>query len=146
MTLHAEQRDAIERECTRLIYQYAYWNDERNFEALAGMFTEDAVLYRPSSPEVATVGRSAILEAFRKRPAEVMTFHVCSDVLIDVEGPGTAVGRSRILLLSGARPADGDAAPAEARPALPGTFRDRFRLTETGWKFAERRGSFWVRT
>lgn len=142
MQMHDEL--AIQRACTRLVSQYAYLNDERRFEELAELFTEDAVLYRPSAPVQAIEGRQAILEAFRKRPADAMTFHVCSDILIDVQSAYAAQGRSRILLLSTVRQEDGTASQAEPKAPVPGIFRDRFRLTEKGWKFAERQGSFWI--
>jgi len=135
---------SIQRACTWLVSQYAYLNDERRFEELAALFTEDAVLYRPSTPEQAIKGRHAILEAFRKRPADTMTFHVCSDILIEVQSEHAAQGRSRIVMLSTVRHLDGTASQSEARVPLPGVFRDSFRLTETGWKFAERRGSLWI--
>lgn len=134
----------IRQACADLIVRYAYLNDERRFDELADLFTEDAVLYRPSSPEQGIAGRPAILEAFRKRPAEAMTFHVTTDVLIDVENVEQAQGRSRILLLSATRPPEAGALPSDAKPAVPGVFRDRFQLTEQGWKFSERRGMFWI--
>jgi len=132
-----------EQACTRLIAQYAYLNDERRFDELAALFTDDAVLYRPSAPDQAIVGRAAILAAFRKRPAQTMTFHVCSDILIDVVDDATALGRSRILLLSAPRGEPGGPAPVAGTP-VPGVFRDRFVRTDDGWKFAERRGAFWI--
>jgi hypothetical protein len=141
--MNSSDRISIERECARLISQYAYLNDERNFELLANLFTEDAVLYRPATPQQAVLGRAAILEAFKKRPAEVATFHVCSDVIVDVESESAASARSRILLMSGAR-TEGSMVPTDIKPAVPGTFRDRFQLTEDGWKFKERRGGFWI--
>jgi hypothetical protein len=134
----------IRQVCTDLIVRYAYLNDERRYDELASLFTEDAVLYRPSAPEQGIIGRPAILAAFRKRPADTMTFHVTSDILVEVQDEETAQARSRILLLSGTRPQDGSALPLDARPPVPGVFSDRFRLTDKGWKFAERRGMFWI--
>ena len=142
MQMHDEL--SIRCACTELVSRYAYLNDERRFEELAGLFTEDAVLYRPSAPSQAIHGREAILAAFRKRPADTMTFHVCSDILIDVQGKDAAQGKSRILLLSAVRPQDGTA-PLAGAP-VPGVFIDRFTLTEEGWRFAERRGSFWIQS
>jgi ketosteroid isomerase-like protein len=142
--MQANQQAAIERACTHLISQYAYLNDQRSFEALADLFTQDAVLFRPSAPDQAIVGRDAILEAFRKRRPEVMTFHVCSDVIIDVDDAARAHGQSRILLLSATRPAQDGVVAKVAEPPVPGVFRDKFTLTEDGWKFAERRGTFWI--
>lgn len=135
---------SIERACARLISQYAYLNDERRFDELSQLFSEDALLYRPSAPEQAIRGRAAILQAFEKRPANAMTFHICSDILIDVKDETCAVGRSRILLLSAARPEDGQLATVESKVPVPGVFHDVFRLTGQGWQFAERRGAFWI--
>jgi hypothetical protein len=134
----------IQQACARLIATYAYLNDERRYEELADLFTDDAVLFRPSAPGQAIAGHKAILAALRKRPADAMTFHVTSDVIIDVENDSMADGRSRILLFAGTRSAAGAALPEDARPPVPGVFRDRFRLTDQGWKFAERRGEFWI--
>lgn len=134
----------IRQACTDLIVRYAWLNDERRYEELAALFTEDAVLYRPSAPELGIAGRPAILAAFRKRPLDTMTFHVTSDILVEVQDEENAQARSRILLLSGSRPQDGGALPLDAKAPVPGVFRDRFRLTARGWQFAERRGMFWI--
>jgi ketosteroid isomerase-like protein len=140
METHDER--SIQWACAELITRYAYLNDERRFDELAALFTEDALLCRPSAPDREIRGRDAILAAFRQRPAATMTFHVCSDILIEVQDAQRAQGRSRILLLSAARPADGTTPPAGA--PMPGSFIDRFALTDDGWKFTERRGSFWL--
>ena len=140
--MHMHDEPSIQRACTELISRYAYLNDERRFEELAALFTEDALLYRPSAPDQAIRGREAILASFRKRPADTMSFHVCSDILIEVQGADRAQGRSRILLLSALRPVDGTTPQAGA--PMPGVFKDLFALTEEGWRFAERRGSFWI--
>ena len=142
--MHLDHRAAIERACARLIAEYAYLNDQRRFEELAALFTPDALLFRPSAPDKAIAGHDAILEAFRKRPADVMTFHVCTDVIVTVDDEASAHAQSRILLLSTKRPAHEGAAPGAAEPPVPGVFHDRFSLTENGWKFAERRGAFWI--
>lgn len=140
--MHMQDELSIQRACSALVSHYAYLNDERRFDELAALFTDDAVLYRPSAPTHAIQGRAAILAAFQKRPSDSLTFHVCSDILIDVDSADAARGRSRILLLSATRPEDG--AIAQAGIPVPGVFVDRFTLTAAGWKFAERRGSFWV--
>jgi hypothetical protein len=142
--MQANQQAAIERACTRLISQYAYLNDLRRYEELTDLFTQDAVLFRPSAPDQAIIGRDAILEAFRKRRPEIMTFHVCTDVIIDVDDASRAHGQSRILLLSATRPQQDGIVAKVAESPVPGVFRDKFTLTEDGWKFAERRGMFWI--
>ena len=85
-------------------------------------------MVRPTAPDAPTVGREAILAAFKARPPRV-TRHVCSNVVIDVESEDAARGVSAMLLFTGA-----------AEP-LVGSFHDRFVLTADGWRFAERRGS-----
>jgi hypothetical protein len=135
---------SIRQACADLIVRYAYLNDERRFEELAALFTEDARLYRPSAPGQAIEGRAAILEAFRKRSSDTITFHVTSDVLVEVQGARRAQARSRILLLSATRPQDAGALPADLKTPVPGVFRDSFELTGDGWKFSERRGMFWI--
>lgn len=145
MPFDALQRLLIEQECQRLIHRYAYLNDERNFDALIDLFTDDAILYRPSAPAMPLVGREAILASFRGRPADVRTFHLCTDVMVDIEDREHATARSRIVLLSGPRSDPGAVTvDAVSKPPAPGTFEDRLLLTAQGWKFSERRGSFWI--
>lgn len=135
----------IIRTCEQLIYRYAYLNDERDFDALIQLFTEDAVLYRPSAPDTPLQGHAAILASFRSRAPDIRTFHSCSDVMVSVEHAQLAHARSRILLLSASRSApSATAIAAPDKPPMPGTFRDQFQLTAGGWKFSQRRGSFWI--
>lgn len=139
------ERLLITEACRRLIYRYAYLNDQRDFDALMDLFTDDAVFCRPSAPNEEIVGRQAIRKAFDARPPSIATFHLCSDVLVEVSSPQRAQARSRILLLSGPRGEDGsDPPPAVVKPPLPGTFQDELRLTTQGWKFARRQGSLWI--
>jgi hypothetical protein len=142
--MNLNDQAAIERACARLISAYAFLNDQRRYDELAALFTPDARLFRPSAPDKAIVGHDAILEAFGKRPAGVMTFHVCTDVIVTVDDESSAHAQSRILLLSATRPEPGSIKPAVADTPVPGVFHDTFKLTGSGWKFAERRGSFWI--
>jgi len=142
--MHQTNENAVRQACTDLIVRYAYLNDERRFVELAELFTADAVLYRPSAPEQGVVGRDAILAAFCKRPADTMTFHATSDILVDVQDGQQAQARSRILLLSAIRAPDASALPIEPKLPVPGVFHDSFVRTDDGWKFAERRGLFWI--
>jgi hypothetical protein len=142
-TIPPVEEAAIRLACADLIVRYAYLNDERRFDELAALFTEDAVLFRPSAPERPIEGRPAILAALGKRPPETVTFHVTSDVLVEVDSATTARCRSRILMMSGTRSPEGGA-PTDVRPAVPGVFIDHLRLTADGWRFASRRGSLWL--
>ena len=125
--LSAAERRAIEWDCTRLINLYANLNDAARWPELAALYAEDGLMTRPSAPDVPIVGRDAILAAFTARPPRA-TRHVCSNIVIDVEGADAARGTSAMLMFTGA------GAP------LVGGFNDRFVLTDAGWRFAERRG------
>ena len=126
--MNPDDRRAVEHDCARLIALYANLNDEARWDAVAALYAEDGVMVRPTAPDQPVVGREAILAAFKARPPRT-TRHVCSNVVIDVEGPATARGTSAMLLFTG------------EGPPLVGSFHDRFCLTAAGWRFAERRGS-----
>ena len=123
-----DERRAIEADCARLIALYANLNDAARWDDVAALYAEDGVMVRPTAPDAPTVGRAAILAAFKARPPRT-TRHVCSNVVIDVESADEARGESAMLLFTGA-----------AEP-LVGSFHDRFVRTADGWRFAERRGS-----
>lgn len=142
-TIPRDEEAAIKSDCADLIVRYAYLNDERRLDELAALFTEDAVLFRPSAPEQPIEGRQAILAALCKRPPETATFHVTSDVQVEVDSATTARCRSRILMMSGTRSPEGGA-PTDVRAPVPGVFVDVLRLTPDGWRFASRRGSLWL--
>lgn len=124
-----DQRRAIEADCARLVALYANRNDAADWDGVAALYAEDGVMTRPTAPGAPVVGRAAILAAFKARPART-TRHLCSNVVIEVEGETAALGESAMLLFTAA-----DA------PPLVGSFHDRFVLTAEGWRFAERRGS-----
>ena len=73
-------RLAIERACERLVLDFAYYSDHQEYEPLAQLFAADGIMERPGMASV--VGREAILQAYRARPAGRMTRHVCSNIRI----------------------------------------------------------------
>ncbi len=126
--LPPDARRAIEWECSRLINLYATLNDAARWPEVAQLYTRDGLMTRPSAPDIAIVGRAAILAAFTGRPARA-TRHICANIVIDAEDATTARGTSAMLLFTGG--------PAP----LVGSFADRFALTDEGWRFSERRGA-----
>lgn len=124
----ADERRAIEADCTRLIALYANRNDAADWEGVVALYAEDGLMARPTAPDAPIVGRAAILAAFQARPPR-KTRHVCSNVVIDVLSATEATGESAMVLFQ-----------PEGAP-LAGSFHDRFVLTGEGWRFAERRGS-----
>jgi hypothetical protein len=122
------EEQAIEHECARLVAHYANLNDKGAWEELADLFVPDGRLARPTAPDDVITGREAILAAFASRPPR-RTRHLCTNIVIQVINAQEASGECAIALFL-----------AEDKVKV-GSFNDRFRLTEQGWRFAERRGT-----
>ncbi|WP_296681026.1 nuclear transport factor 2 family protein [Novosphingobium sp.] len=118
-----------ERECERLILDYAALNDAARWDDLAALYLPSGRMSRPSSPDVFVEGRQAILAAFQARPPRASR-HICANIKVSIQCSTQASAVSQILLFTS----------AEGRP-LVGSYNDRFELTSEGWRFAERRGS-----
>lgn len=124
-----DERRAIEWDCTRLINLYANLNDEARWDEAVSLYAEDGLMTRPTAPDDEIVGREALLAAFLARPTRTSQ-HVVANIVVNVESPSAARAKSVILLFLG-----------KDAPPLIGTYRDRFVLTQEGWRFAERRGA-----
>ena len=123
-----------------LIVRYALLNDTQEWEELAGLYTEDGRMSRPTAPDEFIVGRSAILASFRARPPRASR-HIAANIVITLHGTAAAGATSNVLLYVGAAAPDGGLPVLPAGPPLIGSFRDRLIQTEAGWRFTERRGS-----
>lgn len=134
-----EQRIAIEWECTRLINRYALLTDEARWEDVVALYAKDGLMTRPTSPDDPIVGHEALLAAFTARLPRISR-HVCANIVVTVESETEASAESVILLFTGSAAEDGGLPIPDGAP-LVGTYRDRFRLTDEGWRFAERRGA-----
>ena len=132
------ERMAIEWACTRLINLYATLNDAARWEEVAALYAEDALMTRPTAPDVEIVGKAAILACFLARPVRVSR-HFCANIVIDVESATAARATSNLLLYAGSVHPDGGLPVLGSMP-LVGEYRDRFALTNDGWRFVERRG------
>lgn len=135
---------AIEWACTRLINLYANLNDAGRWEDLVALYAEDGLMMRPSAPDTPVVGKPALLASFLARPPRASR-HVCANIVVTGESATTARGESNILLFTGAIDPDGGLPMRDAAPPLVGRYDDRFVLTDTGWRFAERRGTLCFR-
>lgn len=131
----------IEAACTRLVNRFAVFNDAGRFAELVELFTEDGRYARPIAPDAFIVGRTDILASFEARPQDRVGRHLITNVLIDVHDARSASGFCYVTLYSGNsnHKAERFGLQAEASQYI-GEYRDRFVLTDAGWKFAERRG------
>lgn len=117
-----------EREIERLITDYAALNDAGEWDAVAALYVPEGRMSRPTAPDSFVEGREAILASFLARPARTSR-HVVANIRVTLAGDAAAA-TSQILLFT-----------AAGQPPLVGTYQDRLRRTEAGWRFAERRGS-----
>ena len=131
----------IERACERLVLDCARFHDAREFDKVAALFSEGGVFYRPLTPDVAMRGRVAILADLQKKPPDVSTMHVCTNITVEVHSATQAQGlayftvyvRQGLTTLGLPTPFDGT--------VHVGVYEDRFVETRDGWRIDERRGT-----
>jgi uncharacterized protein (TIGR02246 family) len=130
------QKLRIERECERLVTRYCHLVDHGQAAQVAELFTEDGVW---ASPEATMTGREQIRAGFQRRQENTarMSRHVCCNLLVEVVDEDHAGGVVYLTLYR----TDGDPArrvSPSAAPSVVGEYRDRFRRTPDGWRFAKR--------
>lgn len=126
---------AAEQDCARLVTGYCQAADRDDVEAFVALFTTDG---QWSSPDGSTVrGHDEMRAYFAARPGNVVSAHVCSNILVEVTGANSAAGRSvSTVYRSGAV----DGAPAVlAPPVAIVENHDEFALTGQGWRIRHRR-------
>ena len=128
--------------CRDTVLCLARAQDLQDWDTLAALFTEDAVLVRPGAEPLH--GRDAIRAAYAGRPPGRFTRHLVVSTLVDEAADGEARAHSTVLLWAGLA---GDAEGPQGRPAhgpeLLCEFDDRLQRGSDGrWRIAERRSRF----
>jgi hypothetical protein len=140
-TLSAAERLEIERACERLVYVYSRALDLGDMSAAADCFAEQGSMARPMMPDQVIQGRETIRASLLTRPKTLLTKHLATNVMIDVESRDAARGLSYLTMISTTPPADGKPPYVSQGPIYFGEFKDRFVRENGAWKFLERRGS-----
>lgn len=128
----ADSHAEIERACTGLVLDYAYYRDRPDADGLAGIFAEDAVLNVLGQ---AFVGRDAIRARLQGAENGPLFRHMMSTIRIFVDSEDRARGVSYVTVYSaspGAMPR-----PLGA-PLGVGEYHDAFVRTADGWKIQRR--------
>lgn len=126
----------ITEECTALSIAYARCVDFRDYDAFIELFTEDGELDVGRS----LIGRAAIADAMSRRPDELKSRHVLSNIFIDVIDADRARGISYLTLYRHIGPESLTGKPIEfSGPAAVGHYEDQFVRTESGFLFQRRR-------
>lgn len=136
----SEQTLLIEHACRRLSLAFAHLNDTQAYEALANLFTEDGVFYRPLAPDAAVAGRASILKDMQKKPADLLTHHVCTNIVVDVLCADSARGLTYFTVYLQPGYDRRRALPPFTGTVYVGIYEDQFLRTADGWKISERRG------
>ena len=140
-TLSAAERIEIERACERIVYEYSRALDVGDLSAAADFFAENGSMARPMAPEQVIQGREAVRASLLTRPKTLLTKHLATNVMIEVESRDSARGISYLTMIATTPPADGKPPFVSSGPVYFGEFRDRFVRENGAWKFLERRGS-----
>jgi SnoaL-like domain len=139
-SLSAAERTEIERACERLVYAYSRALDLGDLSGAADFFAENGSMSRPMAPDQVIRGREVIRASLLTRPKTLLTKHLATNVMIDVESRDAAGGISYLTMIA---TTPGDAKPPfdSPGPIYFGEFQDRFVRERGVWKFLERRGS-----
>lgn len=135
-----EQKSAIEWECRQLALQFTAHNDRQEWDEMCSLLTEDATFARPTDPDNPLKGRAAIQAAYEARPANRITRHICTNMIVTAMSPSQASGTMYALLYAGAEDNRGDLGIVADDRQLVGEFEDDYVLTEEGWRIDCRRG------
>ena len=119
---------AIERACHRLILDFAYFSDHREYESLGALFTQDGTMTRPSGNVL--TGRDAIVKSYQATPADRVSRHICSNIRITVESSDSARALTYAVVYA-----------TNGNPRV-GEFEDEFQRTLEGWRIAARVARF----
>ena len=140
-SLSAAERIEIERACERLVHVYSRALDLGDMSAAADCFAENGSMARPMMPDAVIQGRETIRASLLTRPKTLLTKHLATNVMIDVESRDTASGLSYLTMISTTPPADAKPPYVSQGPLYFGEFKDKFVRENGAWKFLERRGS-----
>ncbi len=140
-TLSAAEQIEIERSCERIVYAYSRALDLGDMNAAADLFAENGSMARPMAPDQVIQGREAVRAALLTRPKTLLTKHLATNVMIDVESRDSARGISCLTMIATTPPTDGKPPFVSTGPVYFGEFQDRYVREKGVWKILERRGS-----
>ena len=135
MTPTLDLSPAVRREiaeaCERLSLDYSHFADTGRMDEWARLFAEDGELHLFGQVQK---GREAIRNAVAGG-GDTATLHCVSNIRIDVVNEDEAAGTAYVAAFVKAA---NDASVSVVAPAAVGVYRDRYRRTAEGWRFAQR--------
>jgi hypothetical protein len=134
------ERLLAERDCERLIVEYAHRLDLGQVERVADLFADDAVWEMPGM--IRFQGRADLAAGIPARLSSPgrTTRHLCTNVAIDVTTSDDATGLCYFTNYRNDSVTGLVEQPAPiSEPHYVGQYEDRFVRTPSGWLFAHRR-------
>ena len=129
------ERVEIERACEQLVYAYSRALDLGDTGGAADFFAENGSMARPMAPEQVIHGRETIRASLLTRPKTLLTKHLTTNVMIQVETREAATGLSYLTMIA-TTPSPADKPPFLSNgPIYFGEFKDRFVRENGVWKF-----------
>lgn len=130
--------DVDRRELTDLAHRYAAGVDDRRLSDVAALFCPDGVLVTPggrSTPPAHHTGREAVLAALSQVERIPVTFHAVVGTTLDPVSSDEAAGRVACVAhhVTAGGPDEGD-----RDEVWHVVYRDHYRRTPEGWRFARR--------
>jgi len=130
-------RRGIEYDCQQLSIAYARTADFGDYTAFANLFADDAVL---ETSLVQVRGKGEIEATMKKRPTELRSRHIITNIFIEMLDAEHARGISYLSLYRHVGPESLQSEPVElSGPALIGHYEDWFVKTSIGWRFERRK-------
>ena len=127
-------RIEIERSCRALIGAFPYHIDNRHYEEVVGLFTEDGCFERPG---ILVRGHAELRQMLADRPLKVATCHFCGPTVFTAIADDTVSAVTYFTLYQAEIPASGF--PAFDKPAAIAEYHDAFQRTTRGWRIATRK-------
>jgi SnoaL-like domain len=135
------ERAEIKHACEQLVYAYSRALDLSDMSGAADFFAENGSIARPMTPDQVVHGRETIRASLLTRPKNLLTKHLATNVMIQVESRDTATGISYLTMIATVPDAEGTPPFQSHGPIYFGEFKDRFVREQGVWKFQERLGS-----
>lgn len=139
--LSVAERAEAERACERLVYAYARALDLGDLSGAADLFAANGSMARPMTPDQLVQGREAIRAALLTRPKSLLTKHLTTNVMIQVDSREAATGLSYLTMIATTPGAQERPPFLSNGPIYFGEFKDRFIREQGVWRFQERLGS-----
>ena len=120
-------------------------DEHGDLSGAADFFAERGSMARPMAPDQIIEGRETIRASLLTRPQTLLTKHLASNVMIEVESRDAARGVSCLTIISTTPPPGAKPPFISQGPLWFGEFQDRYVRENGVWKFLERRGSIQMR-